>query len=139
MKQLIFAIATAVCLAITTLASAQGSQPVTPKEVKQSVESLIRQMNDNYIFPDVAKEAEAMLRNNLKKGTYKNLKDGKQLAEKLTADLRALVKDRHLGVYYHPVQKNEKAPDAEAQKTGYDAWCYPPSTRHAILTSRYTS
>lgn len=130
MKQLIFAIATIVCLAITTLANAQDPQPISQKEVKQSVESLIQQMNDNYIFPEVAKEAENMLRNNLKKGAYKHFTDGKKLAEKLTSDLRTLVKDRHLGVYYHPVQKNEKTPDADAQKTGYDAWWHRMSRQN---------
>lgn len=122
MKQLIFAIATAVCLAITSAASAQKQQAITSKEANLIVDNLIRQMNDTYIFPDVAKQAENMLRMNMKKGVYKNATDGKQLAEKLTADLRALVKDRHLGVYYRPQPTEKQAPDPAAQKSAEAAW-----------------
>jgi hypothetical protein len=67
------------------------------------VETLLKQLNDEYIFPDTAKKMEADIRLRLKNGEYDNVTSAKAFAEKLTTDLQSVSHDKHLRVRYSPV------------------------------------
>ena len=77
----------------------------------ETIDTLIKELNENYVFPDVAKKLEADLRARAAKGEYNDL-DGKELAKKLTEDLRAISKDKHLSVSYSAKPIPPKAPNA---------------------------
>ncbi|KFE62390.1 S41 family peptidase [Hyalangium minutum] len=66
-------------------------------------------LNENYVFPDVAKKMEAGLRQKLKAGAYDKIANSAELAEVLTRDLREVSKDKHLSVRYAP----SKPPDLD--------------------------
>ncbi|MEA3032912.1 MAG: hypothetical protein QOH86_928, partial [Sphingomonadales bacterium] len=75
---------------------------VTKDEIRRTVAELAGLLEENYVFPDVAKRYAATLRANADSGAYDGLTSGRALAERLTADLRAVSPDNHLRVRVGP-------------------------------------
>ena len=93
----------AVLLFSTTAFAQSGPEPdftITPAERAQVVENSIAKLNQYYVFPDVAKKMEQAVRARAAKGEYDSITSARALAEKLTADLRAISNDKHLGLRY---------------------------------------
>jgi hypothetical protein len=90
------------------------------------VDSLFKQLNDEYIFPDTATKMEADIRSRIKNGEYDNVTSSKAFAEKLTADLQSVSHDKHLRVRYSPTvipvrQESSGPTDAEkARQVTYE-------------------
>ena len=59
-------------------------------------------MVELYIFPEKAKEMEALLTKKLQEGQYNKVEDVQAFARVLTEDLRSVSKDRHIRVIYGP-------------------------------------
>jgi C-terminal processing protease CtpA/Prc len=59
-------------------------------------------LNDHYVFPDKAKQIEAVLRQRQHEGKYDGIKDGEQLAKQLTDDLHGVAHDLHMEVAVSP-------------------------------------
>ena len=81
------------------------------------VKRLAQTVEDNYVFPDVAKKVAAHLRDRDAKNAYASAGTAASLAEMLTADMRTTGKDMHFGVRFDPEFKaapDESAPSAEA-------------------------
>lgn len=78
------------------------------------IDELLKQLNDGYVFPEVAKKMETDIRARLKNNEYDNLSGAKAFTEKLTADLQGISKDKHLRVRYSiqpiPVRKERSEP-----------------------------
>ncbi|HEX6099840.1 MAG TPA: S41 family peptidase [Thermoanaerobaculia bacterium] len=94
----------------TPLTAQFGPEPdftVTAAERAQVIESSLARLNQYYVFPDVAKKMEQAVRARAAKGEYDAITSAKALADKLTADLREVSKDKHLGVRY----SNQAVPD----------------------------
>lgn len=94
---------------LTLAASPASAQPqLSPQPTatidaamrKLTVEGAIRQMNERYVFPEVAKKTEATLTRNLQSNAYDGLDDAAKFAAKLTEDLQALTNDKHIGFRY---------------------------------------
>lgn len=68
----------------------------------QVIEKVLKQLNDFYVFPEVAKEMEKSVRERMRKKEYDQITDGAELAKKLTSDLQAVSRDKHLWVGYSP-------------------------------------
>jgi hypothetical protein len=82
---------------------AQGAgEPVDAALRAKIVNRVSVALNENYVFPDVAKKMEASLRQKLKAGAYDKIANSAELAEALTHDLRDVSKDKHLGIRYAP-------------------------------------
>ncbi|MDQ3712736.1 MAG: S41 family peptidase [Acidobacteriota bacterium] len=83
----------------------------------QVIESLSRNLNKSYVFPEVAKKMETDIRRRMKNKEYDTLASAREFAQKLTDDLRAISKDKHLRVRFSknllPVRKNYEEPTAE--------------------------
>jgi hypothetical protein len=75
---------------------------VTREEVRRTATELAGLLDENYVFPDVAKRYAATLRANAENGAYDGIISGRALAERLTADLRAVSPDNHLRVRVGP-------------------------------------
>ena len=65
---------------------------------KEVIDTLVKRLNDNYVFPEVAAKMEQALRAN--SAAYEQITSARQFAEKLTADLQAVSRDKHLRVIY---------------------------------------
>jgi len=66
------------------------------------IDTLVAELNDHYVFPDKAKEIEAVLHQRQQEGRYDGIRSGRRLARQLTADLHGVAKDRHMKVRFAP-------------------------------------
>lgn len=64
------------------------------------IESVLLRVNEMYVFPEVAKEMENAIRARMQKKEYDNITDANAFASKLTADLQAVSRDKHLSLEY---------------------------------------
>lgn len=64
----------------------------------ETIDTLVAQLNDHYVFPEKAKQIEALLRQRQREGKYDGITDGEQLAKQLTDDMDGVVHDQHLSV-----------------------------------------
>ena len=62
------------------------------------VETLVKRLNDSYVFPDIAAKMEQALRSHA--AEYGQITSARQFAQKLTEDLQAVSHDKHLRVRY---------------------------------------
>jgi hypothetical protein len=84
---------------------------VNPQDKNQAIDSIIKQLNERYIFPDIAKKMEQHLKKLQKQKKYDKLSDGEAFANQLTADIRSVYPDKHLTVFY---SKDELVPNGDA-------------------------
>jgi hypothetical protein len=68
----------------------------------QAIDTLVARLNDHYVFPDKAKQIEAVLRQRQHEGKYDGMTDGEQLAKQLTNDLHGVAHDLHMKVEFSP-------------------------------------
>lgn len=66
---------------------------------KTIVKKVSEVLNEYYIFPEVAKNVEKLLKEKLKSGEYDNIRSLKVFTYQLTKDLQSVSKDLHLRVY----------------------------------------
>ncbi|HEX8448896.1 MAG TPA: S41 family peptidase [Allosphingosinicella sp.] len=103
----------ALLLAVSAAALGQtepspGPRPEVPDvavgrdEARSVAAELAAALEENYVFPQVAARYSAMLKANMASGAYDGFTSGKALAERLTADLRAVSPDNHLRVRLRP-------------------------------------
>jgi C-terminal processing protease CtpA/Prc len=85
------------------------------------IDTLLKQLNDEYVFPDTAKKMEADIRSRQKNNEYDSVTSARAFAEKLTADLQSVSHDKHLRVRFSPdvipVRQERGEPTAE-EKAG---------------------
>ena len=84
------------------------------------IDNLIKELNDAYVFPEVAKKMETDLRARLSAKEYDAITSGRAFAEKLTADVQSISKDKHLRVRFSaqpiPIRKERGEPTAEEKE-----------------------
>jgi retinol-binding protein 3 len=64
------------------------------------IESALSRFNEMYVFPEVAKEMEKAIRERMQKKEYDNITDADAFAKKLTEDLQAVSRDKHMSLEY---------------------------------------
>jgi peptidase S41-like protein len=77
------------------------------------IDGAIKNLNEFYVFPDVAKKMEDSVRAKQKHGDYDSIADGNALASRLTDDFQAISHDKHLHVNYSAVKMPERHADAK--------------------------
>ncbi len=70
----------------------------TPLDIPQTVNSICSALEENYVYPEVAKKCSDYLQKQLKEGAYEPISDIKVFAQALTADLRLISEDKHMEV-----------------------------------------
>ncbi len=105
-------------VAFAALALSQQSTPaLTEAEKRATIESLISALNEGYVFEDLAKKAEALLRKAMADDKYKEVTAGPAFAERVSADVNALLKDAHFRMRYSsqilPQRQNRREPSIE--------------------------
>lgn len=113
---------TAICMS-PRVGLAQGPQETQPDMTIDAatraavIDSAIKNLNEAYVFPEVAKKMEQALRERVAGKEYDSLTSARRMAEKLTADLQAVSHDKHLRVRYsHEAiaeRQNAEEPTAE--------------------------
>ena len=104
----LFALAFCACLMLIDPADAPARQAppeqpdmsVDAAARKEVIENLLKRLGEAYVFPDTAAKMERAVRERLDRGEYDKLTSAKQFAEKLTADVQEVSRDKHLRVRY---------------------------------------
>jgi hypothetical protein len=106
LRLFVFALA---ALAIPTLAAPPPAPPaVNAQDRAAIIDDISAALNETYVFPETAKKMEERMRSQLKGGAYDRLGTMDVFTEKLTADLRSVSHDLHLGVVWDPEQPGDQ-------------------------------
>lgn len=99
---------------------AQPDSTIDAATRKQVIDNALKRLNDSYVFPEVAKAMEKSIRERMAKGEYDQISSSQSFAETLTKDLRAVSKDRHIGIRYSyaalPEREPRREPSAEERE-----------------------
>jgi retinol-binding protein 3 len=82
---------------------------ITPEERSAVIDGIATKLNEIYVFAETARKMSDSLRERAQE--YNSITNAKDLAKKLTADLREVSRDRHLGVMFFPEGAREFSPD----------------------------
>jgi retinol-binding protein 3 len=82
------------------------------------IDGMATKLNEYYVFPEIAKKMEDAVRARQKAGEYDLITNGDIFAEKLTAHLREVSKDKHLGVNFNPAIMPKGGPGPAAPDPG---------------------
>jgi hypothetical protein len=98
-----------ILLAVPASGRAQQSPPpaapdvtITAADRVATIDALIRELGDGYVFPDKAAEAGAAVRRRLSAGDYDAITSAQTFAETLTRHLQNVTGDKHLRVRVAP-------------------------------------
>ncbi|HKU72546.1 MAG TPA: S41 family peptidase [Pyrinomonadaceae bacterium] len=103
-------------LSCVTVGFAQPEQPdltIDAATRTQVIDTILKRLNESYVFPDVAKKMEDSIRERVAKKEYDQITSAKQFATTLTTDLQAVSKDKHLRVRYSHQAIPERGPRRE--------------------------
>lgn len=112
-----------ITLSVANVAAAQPEQPdltIDAATRTQVIDTLLKRLNDSYVFPEVAKKMEQSIRERIAKKEYDQITSAKQFATTLTKDLQAVSNDKHLRVRYShspiPERGERREPTAEERE-----------------------
>jgi hypothetical protein len=108
-------LSTAASLALVRSAAAQPAGPdlkVDAAARAKVIEGSLAALTKYYVFPDVAGKMEAAIKRHVAAKKYDALTSARAFAEALTADLRAVSRDKHLRVIFSPEPIADRKPDA---------------------------
>jgi len=115
-----------ICLLALSGAAVSFAQPEQPDLTidaatrTQVIDTILKRLNDSYVFPEVAKKMEQSIRERVEKKEYDQITSAKQFATTLTNDLQAISKDKHLRVRYSnspiPERGQRREPTAEERE-----------------------
>ena len=77
------------------------------------IDGVLKRLNDSYVFPETAKKMEQSIRERVSNKEYDEITSAKAFATKLTDDLQAVSKDKHLRVRYSHTVIPERGPRRE--------------------------
>lgn len=110
-------------LTATSAGRADGDPPTLAIDEKmrdEVIDTILKRLADNYVFPDVAEKMGNAIRQRQKDKQYDNVKTGQELARLLTDHLQEVSKDKHLRVNCStkklpPLRKGEPSKQEEAR------------------------
>ncbi|MDD8025614.1 MAG: S41 family peptidase [Acidobacteriota bacterium] len=107
-----------VFLSFSVVYGQSAQTAVNSAEKKAVIEALCKNLEQEYIFPDVTAKYVQMLRDNLQSGKYEGIGQPGQFAATVTHDLMSVHRDLHLSVRFNPnwvkEERNRKELDEAA-------------------------
>lgn len=94
-----------IVFAITLNYNTYSQTPVsqlTGEDIEETISSVKKILNENYVFPEIAEKIIFLLETNQEKNKYDAIKDPSIFAEILTRDIQSFNSDRHLRVLFEP-------------------------------------
>src|ERR1043165_1792838 len=111
-----FAILCVLATSVAVIGCAQPEQAdltIDAAARTQVVDTILKRLNESYVFPDVAKKMEDSIRERVAKKEYDQITSAKQFATTLTNDLQDVSHDKHLRVRYSFEPIPERGPQRE--------------------------
>lgn len=127
-------------LLVLTMTGAIAAPPatveLTPATRLEVIDALVAKLNANYVFPDKAKQAEAVLRQRQREGKYDTITDAKQLARQLSQDVDGVIHDRHMvvDVSPRPVPPDDAVPPPPQTRAEWEKQV-PPAVLERVRAS----
>lgn len=90
--------------------------PITEATKSEVVESLLKKMDELYVFPEVAAQTTVKIHEFQKSETYLNSTDAVTFATAMTNELKKITNDRHMGMRYDPDATISEKKDPKAEK-----------------------
>lgn len=90
--------------------------PITAEMKKETVENLVKMLNENYVFQETAKKMGDYLNSQLINGEYYKITEAVEFGNRLTADLQSISKDKHLNVRFNPETAKMMLEDKKTNK-----------------------
>src|ERR1700752_38451 len=112
----LFIIVAALAVTVTAALAQQPEQPdltIDAATRTKVIDGILKRLNDSYVFPEVAKKMETSIRERVSNKEYDSVTSSKEFATKLTDDLQAVSKDKHLRVRYSHNAIPERGPRRE--------------------------
>jgi C-terminal processing protease CtpA/Prc len=81
-----------------TISKDQKPLPVDATQRTKVIEAVLKELEESYVFPDVAKKMRETVEGAIKDKKYDAVETGQELATKLTGQLQEVSKDKHLRV-----------------------------------------
>jgi len=78
----------------------QQDMAIDAKTRAAVIDGAVKALNENYVFPDVAKKMEQAVRERMKRKEYDNITGAENFARMLTAHFQEVSHDKHLRVRY---------------------------------------
>jgi len=97
-----------IMIMLASLAAAQqmpkrfNPDPIDSKIQAEIIDSVTAALNDNYVFPEVAKKMEQKARKLFKDGYFKGITDPVDFVQKLSESMSEVCHDKHFGIRYNP-------------------------------------
>jgi hypothetical protein len=88
--------------------------PIDAAAREKVIKALLKELDDNYVFPEVAKKMRLAIEGRVKGREYATITTGQELARRLTAHLQEVSRDKHLRVHCSPTAFPK--PPAKGQK-----------------------
>jgi len=85
---------------IAQIVANNEDRQIDVKMQKEIIDSVTTNLNEKYVFPDVAKEMEKYIKKQYKDKAYKNITSLSEFFQKLKEDLREVCEDKHLGIQF---------------------------------------
>ena len=76
----------------------QPDLPLDAKARAEVIDKVLKELADNYVFPEVADKMVKAVRRRVKDKEYDAIKTGQELARRLTEHLQGVSRDKHLRV-----------------------------------------
>ena len=111
-----FIAVTALVLAASAALAQMPEQPdltIDAATRTKVIDGILKRLNDSYVFPETAKKMEQSIRERVTNKEYDQITSAKAFATKLTEDLQAVSKDKHLRVRYSHNVIPERGPRRE--------------------------
>ena len=85
----------------------QQDMTIDAKTRAAVIDDAVKALNENYIFPEVAKKMEQVVRERMKRKEYDNITSAEKFAGMLTTHFQEVSRDKHLRVRYsHEIVQN---------------------------------
>ena len=91
-------IAASLLLCLTSASGRAADGTVDTATRVAVIERVLNGLDRSYVFPEVARQMREAVQNRLRGGEYESITDAQEFADKLTADLQAISRDKHLRV-----------------------------------------
>jgi len=93
---------------------AQQDMTIDAKRRASIIEGAVKALNENYVFPEVAKKMEQAVRERMKRKEYDNITSAENFASLLTTHFQDVSRDKHLRVRYSQEALPNFGPQAES-------------------------
>jgi hypothetical protein len=88
------------------------------------IDNMIKELNEGYVFPEVARQIETDIRARQKNKEYDAITSSRDFAKKLTDDVQSVSRDKHMRVGYSfdPIPERVKRDEPTDAEKAEDAW-----------------